>query len=345
MNQKYTFGKVLKNKLLDIILIILIIAVSTLVWSRHIASVQRPIYKSPIADSSSLMMEKTCAACDGMNMSKSEICKGGAPYSLNDKNFGTVYHEIMNSIIEPPKSKKIFNQSSSSTKLELVLIELRSNLDPSYRSALYNIAHIYGGTDVALTIVCHADAYSQVTDIIDDQWSNVRIINGTKSGKTFGIAEYNKMLTDGKFWDNFDSRFVLITHIDSTIFRKLDDWMYDYGMIGASWGDWEPAPNGKPRVGNGGYTLRHVNSMKYVIKTEKSYVEEHPDGGAPEDVWWHYKIQNLPSESKALEFSFEILSLDDFIPTGAHRMKDYTGTMVKMGKAFRFLQQQYTRCI
>jgi hypothetical protein len=215
-----------------------------------------------------------------MNMSTSEICKGGAPFSLNDTNFGSVYHEIMNSIIEPPKSKKMFNQSSSSTKLELVLIELRSNLDSLYRPALYNIAHIYGGTDVALTIVCHADAYSQVTAIIDDQWSNVRIINGTESGKTFGVAEYNKMLTSREFWNNFNSRFVLITHIDSAIFRKLDDWMYDYGMIGASWGDWEPSPNGKPRVGNGGYTLRHVDSMKSVLQTQNY------DGSMNEDVWF-----------------------------------------------------------
>ena len=300
--------------------------------------------ESLITGSSSLMSEKPCTACNGMNMSKSQICKGGAPFSLDDQNFGSVYREIMNSIIEPPKFNKMFNQGTASTKLEIVLIELRSNLESLFTSALYNIAHIYGGTDVALTIICSADAYSQVTDIIDDQWSNVRIINGTESGKKFGIREYNKMLTDRKFWDNFDSRFILITHIDSVLFRKLDDWMYDYSMIGSSWGDWQPAPNGKPRVGNGGYTLRNVNSMKYVLKTEKSYIAEHPDGGAPEDVWWHYKIQNLPSESKALEFSAENFTLDDLIPTGGHKLFGKP-SMKTMGKAFRFLQEQYARCI
>jgi hypothetical protein len=86
-----------------------------------------------------------------MNMTNSQICKGGAPYELKTMNSSVqkaVYSEIMNSIIEPPKSKKKFAVATEATKLEIVLIELKQKLDPIFRSAIYNIAHIYGGTDV-----------------------------------------------------------------------------------------------------------------------------------------------------------------------------------------------------
>jgi hypothetical protein len=64
-----------------------------------------------------------------------------------------------------------------------------------------------------------------------------------------------------------------------------------------------------------------------------------------EDFWWHTKIQNLPSEAKAAEFSVELMVLkDDFIPTGAHKVVK-SSSMKDLGKAFRLLQEQYGRCI
>jgi hypothetical protein len=300
-----------------------------------------------------LTKEKPCDACNGMNMTKSQICKGGAPYELNALNQSVqkdVYFEIMNSIIEPPKSKKKFAITTEATKQEIVLIELKQKLDPKFRSAIYNIAHIYGGTDVGFSIFCHIDALPSVREIIDEEWSNIRIFNVSQPGKKPTYPhEYNRLVTGPEFWANFQSRFVLITQSDVAIFRKLDDWMFDYSMIGAPWPHW-PENQKKPRVGNGGYTLRHVDSMKTVLLTN-NYTAEHSDGGYVEDIWWHSKIQNLPSEELAFEFSFELDThgstfdhLKDFIPTGAHKQSLYS-PMKHMGKAFRFLQEQYGRCI
>jgi hypothetical protein len=123
--------------------------------------------------------------------------------------------------------------------------------------------------------------------------------------------------------------------------------MFDYSMIGAPIPDgfegWWPKKKEKPRVGNGGYSLRHVDTMKLVLETN-SFLAEHPDGHFFEDVWWHYKIQNLPSEEKAAEFSVEFIQAKEgFIPTAAHKLAK-SPLMKKMGKPLRLLQQ-YGRCI
>ena len=183
-----------------------------------------------ILDPDSLTKEKPCDACNGMNMTKSQICKGGAPYELNALNQSVqkdVYFEIMNSIIEPPKSKKKFAIPTEATKLEIVLIELKQELDPLFRSAIYNIAHIYGGTDVGFSIFCHIDALPSVKGIIDEEWSNIRIFNVSQPGEKAKYPNvYNRLVTGPEFWANFQSRFVLITQSDVAVFRKLDDWMF-----------------------------------------------------------------------------------------------------------------------
>jgi hypothetical protein len=83
--------------------------------------------------------------------------------------------------------------------------------------------------------------------------------------------------------------------------------------------------------------------MKLVLETN-SFLAEHPDAEKEEDIWWRYKIQNLPSEEKAAEFSVEFIQAKvDFIPTAAHKLAKSPLTK-KMGKALRLLQQ-YGRCI
>jgi hypothetical protein len=225
---------------------------------------------------------------------------------------------------------------------------MKQELDPLFRSAIYNIAHIYGGTNVGFSIFCHIDAYSAVKGIIDDEWSNIRIFNVSQPGEVPTYPNiYNRLVTSPEFLANFQSRFVLITQSDAAIFRKLDDWMFDYSLIGAPIpdGTWKwKEKKGKPIVGNGGYSLRHVDSMKTVLATN-NYTAEHPNWGLNEDFWWHNKIQNLPSEAKAAEFSVEMMVLkEDFIPTGAHKLMKARTTMKQLGKAIRLLQQ-YSRCI
>jgi hypothetical protein len=183
-----------------------------------------------------------------------------------------------------------------------------------------------------------------VKEIINEEWSNIRIFTISQPGKTpIYPQEYNRLVTSPEFWANFQSRFVLITQSDVAIFRKPDDWMFDYSMIGAPWPH-ERKKLGKPRVGNGGYTLRHVNSMKTVLITNE-YAAEYPTLGYNEDLWWNSKIQNLPSEEMADEFSVEVnKGLEDFIPTGAHQLTKGRDIIGRLGKAFRLLQQ-YGRCI
>ena len=84
--------------------------------------------------------------------------------------------------------------------------------------------------------------------------------------------------------------------------------------------------------------------MKTVLATN-NFAVEHPNGRFYEDYWWHTKIQNLPSEAKAAEFSVEFMVVkEDYIPTGAHKVLK-SRLMKNFGKAFRLLQEQYGRCI
>lgn len=263
-------------------------------------------------------------------MNNSMICKDQKAYLLTTQTAESVYFQIMNSIKKPYDYQRIFTIASTDTKLEIAFIELRREMSPSFLTSLYNIAHIYGGKDVALTIICHTDVKSLVYEILNNKWQNVRVISRGERGQNLGIPDYNNMLTSLEFWNHFDSKFVLITHIDSVIFRPVDDWAFDYPLVGAPW------PQGG--VGNGGYTLRNVAVMKFTVNNI-SYAIQSPDAKFPEDVWFSQHLQNLPTDDRALEFSVEMFTKNNVVPTGGHQLFKKLDTFVNSGDAFRLLQK------
>lgn len=157
-----------------------------------------------------------------------------------------------------------------------------------------------------------------------------------------GIAGYNRLMLSEEFYRRFDdSEYILIYQLDAYVFDdSLDRWLrkgYDY--VGAPWPEkpvyrfppyrlcswlkrqWCKA-NGKPhrsatrgKVGNGGLSLRRVDSHLRALKELQPVVERYLT--APrhhmfnEDVFFGVEVARqgvgfrYPHWKEALEFSFD----------------------------------------
>tara|TARA_Y100001978_G_C23603429_1_gene389910 strand:- start:124 stop:957 length:834 start_codon:yes stop_codon:yes gene_type:complete len=82
---------------------------------------------------------------------------------------------------------------------------------------------------------------------------------------------YNKLLKSSYFYKNLIAwEYVLIMQTDTVIFRKIDNYYFDFDYIGAPWGytknergEYKSIPGG-----NGGFSLRKISKM---IETCKKY--------------------------------------------------------------------------
>lgn len=149
-----------------------------------------------------------------------------------------------------------------------------------------------------------------------------------------GITAYSALMLSQDFYRPFrDFRYMLIHQLDVFVFRdELLDWCargYDY--IGAPWLDetWPNEPDirqGLPfwtrsrlfrwlppldhRVGNGGFSLRKVDTMHRALgwlrRTRRAWGGRNEDGfwsiALPECWWPWYRV---PPVSEALAFAFE----------------------------------------
>ena len=97
-----------------------------------------------------------------------------------------------------------------------------------------------------------------------------------------GIAGYNRLLTSALFYERFaESSHLLICQLDCLVFRdELDAWCkkgFDY--IAAPWFQkfLDDPSEGLWRVGNGGFSLRNVQSHLRVLKQRilKNYIYPH----------------------------------------------------------------------
>ena len=170
-----------------------------------------------------------------------------------------------------------------------------------------------------------------VKEILGNSWRNVGVIPRGTKGQIMAITDYNLMLTSLEFWKNFNSQFVLITHIDSVIFKPADDWAFEYDLVGAPW-RWNA-------VGNGGYTLRNVSVMKSTVQ-QFNYSHEFSNSKQPEDVWFHDHLKKLPSVDLAMEFAVEeVINTNNIVPTGGHQLFKFVKEFLQSGNAFRLLQR------
>ena len=112
---------------------------------------------------------------------------------------------------------------------------------------------------------------------------------GTKrfDDKFFGsLSAHTKLLFSPAFYKAFiDYKFILIYHLDALVFSdQLTQWCeMDFDFIGAPWIKHEEAPYaGNPtyegKVGNGGFSLRKIESFQQVIYSRKYCID-------PSEYW------------------------------------------------------------
>lgn len=156
-------------------------------------------------------------------------------------------------------------------------------------------------------------------------------------GKRNGIQGYNKMMLSEEFYELFsDVEFILICHTDAWIFRdELELWCQrGYDCIAAPWvrrsrydlpiikqylslRNYFSKLTGKMtrqrlygRVGNGGLSLRRVESFKQACIDDRSTIEQFNSSThhlSNEDVFWATIPQGFiyPSQDEALKFAFD----------------------------------------
>lgn len=121
------------------------------------------------------------------------------------------------------------------------------------------------------------------------------------------IEDYNKLLTDSKFWEHFIEEHILIIQPDCIILRDIkdDDLKYDY--IGAICGSF----NEKDFIMNGGLSMRKKDTMIEICNNLEHYEK---NGSIPEDVIYTQKIRfrnnyKCPKIEDCLNFSIESIGI------------------------------------
>lgn len=185
----------------------------------------------------------------------------------------------------------------------------------------------------------------------------------TLSFKTFddnyfaGIAGYNRLMLSETFYTAFSSsRYILIYQLDAWAFRDdLSRWCHlGYDYVGAPWlrkpfnrlpivkqwldfKGWAKHQLGKPskqalydKVGNGGLSLRCVESHINVLRNQSDRVEHYLSQKRHhlynEDVFWALEPEGFkyPSPCQALRFAFDKYPSYSFkitrgqLPMGCH---------------------------
>jgi hypothetical protein len=271
----------------------------------------------------------------------------GVVYDLTAVNRRELYFQVMNKT-RVPRSVK-FATATPSTQLEIVLIELTPNPVNYIGNVLCNIANVYGGTDVALSFVfAHDNAHLMSAFRAFSHW-NIRFIPVVAPPPEKRYDWYSQMLTSEWFWEYFESRYVLITQADVMIIRPIERFWYQFDYVGGPW--YEPLFRqdheqeflgaggnfSQPLVGNGGYSLRNVQMMKDIVKSESN------DKNLLEDLFFSimtYRHGNLPPYALSFNFSVEAYARDieHNVPTGIHKLYIYD-VFEKSGEVLRAYEE------
>ena len=215
------------------------------------------------------------------------------------------------------------------SKLVTIVIPIyKINLSPSEQKSLNQCLKLLGDFDIVFVQPESLDA------------STINF-EGRISSEKFpdhyfkNVFGYNRLMLTDSFYERFsESKYILIYQLDAYVFKnKLLYWCSkDYDYIGAPWiaspttgirkiFSLFDSKRKKERskifykVGNGGFSLRKVNSHIAIAKKMKSVIEENlnrpkDDFNIMEDVFWSSIPEKdptflIPNYKEALEFAFD----------------------------------------
>jgi len=220
-----------------------------------------------------------------------------------------IWDDSMKKIQEPPVEKTVWARPTQKTKLSVVMIEPRCHED--LKPVLWNMAHVYGGTETSLYIF-HGTKNIEYLKDITGSWKNVEYINmGVENLKW---EDYSYKLTTYEFWNTIKTEYALIFQTDTIIFKQIPENFFKYDYLGAY--------AGVQKLLNGGFSLRKISTMKEVTKR---IGPEYPKGflGA-EDSYFSYYVHDSPN-CKGVYPEFSItsqFSVERFFrknPVGCHK--------------------------
>lgn len=235
------------------------------------------------------------------------------------------FEDHLRSIGEPEPQQKIWKQNPD--KLTILFIE--SDRPELCKYNLWNLAHVYGGTDAGLHIICSPRNMAAIKDYTKD-WTNVTITwNNLRS-----VPEYSNFVTSDEFYKRFTSSHILLVHWDAYIFRKIDEKYFEYDYVGAPYYgtitnysgvqyDINAIPVEKHRrVGNGGFSLRKVSSC------HEHSVKNANKPRNIDDVFLTMCDMKFPSVRDAYDFAVEHRIPDEkppVSPVGMHKIWYWSG--------------------
>lgn len=255
---------------------------------------------------------------------------------------------MFNKEVEPYKFKKCKNMENK--KCVIVVPAYKPQVSEDERQSLIRLRSVLGKYDIRLVCPEGMDV-QEYSFPLGETWVSERF----KADYFKSRLDYGRLMNSVEFYERFaDYEYMLVYQPDCWVFRdELEDWCnkgYDY--IGAPFFvKWFRERN--LFVGNGGFSLRKIESMiKYIKKFGGKNL---PHDGTDDGFFSanYGKTLNIPAPEIAAEFSLEVSPKQQFertkkVPFGCHAYKKYDWDFWKQYipyNAYAELKKKVTFCI
>jgi len=169
---------------------------------------------------------------------------------------------------------------------------------------------------------------SQNEEFVRDKCKDItQVIFHPLHKNNLSLRDYNRLLTSTDFYANFaeSAEYVMIFQTDCLLFPHCPfdiEYFLGYDYIGALWSWYLTSDrNGKGRGGNGGLSLRKVQTMIDMTLAHQYPLEEN----VPEDLYFSNLPLNFAPEIISRRFSVESLYYP--CPFGAHKPWHYMSAL------------------
>ena len=182
-----------------------------------------------------------------------------------------------------------------------VIAERRAH--PNFRFILQNIA--WAGPDMAVYIYCSDENQAFIEAILGDKREHYHIIPVFSGNPTReeGKQAYNTLLTDYRFYQTIQAKYMLTVQLDNIIRKKIDPAMFTGDYWGNPW-SWDSGA-----AGGGGATVRNISAMIELCRVHR--VDLDAPFNDTEDKWISDRIINYPDESFRSHHLMESVFVDD----------------------------------
>ncbi len=195
-------------------------------------------------------------------------------YNILIKKYSGCLDDFWKDYLPPLVSDKAF-----------VIIERRCH--PNYWFILRNIA--WANPNMSVYIICSEENEMFIRTLLGNKVSNFNILPLFKGSpdRTTAIKDYNNLLTDYRFYEKINDKYILTIHMDVFFRKKISDDIFIGDYWGAPWGWNQIMPGGS------GATIRCVQKMIELCKLYRPSPELKSDNIDGEDAWFSEKIIEL----------------------------------------------------